>query len=376
MTPEAFIAKWAANTRSEAAASKEHFLDLCALLAVDTPNSDPTGEKYAFEKGVQKSTGKPGWADVWLRGHFGWEYKSRGEDLEKAHTQLLNYAGALENPPLLICSDMERIVVRTNWTNEITERTDYTLQDLANVAVRAKLKHCWTSPDSWKPSITRRVVTETAAARFANLARRLRDRGHEPHAVAHFMIRLVFCLFADDVGLLPPGLFEKMLAAAAKKPAEFAPFASLLFAAMQNPGGKIGFDPVNWFNGGLFNDDSALPLEAADISDLAAAAALDWSEIDPSIMGTLFERGLNPDKRSQFGAHYTGRDMIERLIDPVIRRPLLAEWAATRAEIETTLAKSAAANSKPAATKLRLRLRKLPLPLPHRPQGHRTRSLH
>ena len=94
VTPEAFIAKWDANTRNEQAASKEHFLDLCALLDVRTPNSDATGAIYAFEKGAAKAGSKTGWADVWRRGCFGWEYKSRGGDLDAAHVQLLGYASA------------------------------------------------------------------------------------------------------------------------------------------------------------------------------------------------------------------------------------------------------------------------------------------
>jgi hypothetical protein len=102
--------------------------------------------------------------------------------------------------------------------------------------------------------------------------------------------------------------------------------------------GLVGITEIPWFNGGLFNDDTALPLEADDIALLQRAAELDWAEIDPSIMGTLFERGLNPDKRSQLGAHYTSRDMIERLIDPVIRRPLQAEWQETLARMKDTLA--------------------------------------
>lgn len=142
MTPDEFIMKWAANTRNEQSASKEHFLDLCALLEVPTLNSDPTGATYAFEKGATKAAGGAGWADVWRRGCFGWEYKSRGGDLEKAHDQLLRYAGALENPPLLICSDMDRIIVRTNWTNEISDRQVFALDDLRNAAVRVRLRQC------------------------------------------------------------------------------------------------------------------------------------------------------------------------------------------------------------------------------------------
>jgi len=348
MTPELFVAKWSANTRNEAAASKEHFLDLCALLDVPTPNSDATGATYAFEKGATKASGGAGWADVWRRGCFGWEYKSRGGNLETAHDQLLRYAGALENPPLLICSDMERIIVRTNWTNEVSARHVFALEEILAPGVRARLRTCWTEPDAWKSGTTRQALTEKAAGTFAELARRLRERGHDPHRVAHFMIRLVFCLFADDVDLLPAGLFDSMLAQAAKRPVKFADFASELFRAMKDRDGRIGFQAVPWFNGGLFDDDAALPLQAADITDLAQAAALDWSEIDPAIMGTLFERGLNPDKRSQFGAHYTSREMIERIVEPVVRRPLLEAWGRMKPGIEVALQKAAGAKGRAA----------------------------
>lgn len=353
MTPEQFIAKWQANTRNEAAASKEHFLNLCDLLGAPSPNSDATGATYAFEKGVTKAAGGGGWADVWKRGCFGWEYKSRGADLNKAHDQLLRYAGALENPPLLVSSDMDRIVVRTNWTNVVSETSEFRLEDLRDAAVRQRLAAMWTEPDRWRPGTTRQALTEKAAGEFADLANRLRARGHDPQAVAHFVIRLVFCLFADDVALLPQGLFDRMLGAAKKNPARFEDYARRLFRAMAERGGEVDFTPVKWFNGGLFDDGAALPLEAADIEGLERAAGLDWSEIDPSILGTLFERGLDPDKRSQLGAHYTDRDKIMRIVEPVVVRPLAEEWEAAKGEVAALLAKAEAAKGASARTKAR-----------------------
>jgi len=351
MTPQDFIRKWKANTRAERAAVQEHFIDLCALLGEATPNTDPTGATYAFEKGATKATGGEGWADVWKRACFGWEYKGKHKDLEAAHRQLLLYAGALENPPLLITSDIERIVIRTNWTNAISDRHEVTLEDLLEPAKRAILKAAFSDPEKLRPTKTRQALTEQAAADFAELAGRLRARGHNPHDVAHFVIRLVFCLFADDVALLPQGLFERMLQAAQANPARFADFASRLFRAMKDPGGEIDFTPVPWFNGGLFDDDTALALDLADIKLLARVAALDWAEIDPSILGTLFERGLDPDKRSQLGAHYTDREKISRLVDATITRPLLAEWAGVKAGIAAALEREAAAQNTRAKNK-------------------------
>ena len=345
MTPAAFVAKWRVNTRNERAAAQEHFLDLCALLGEPTPNSDPTGAAYAFEKGASKASGGEGWADVWRRGRFAWEYKGKHKDLDAAHRQLLQYAGALENPPLLVTSDIERITIRTNWTNAVSERHEVRLDELTDPARLALLKSVFADPERLRPGKTRAALTAEAAAEFAELAGRLRDRGHDAQEVAHFVNRLVFCLFADDVDLLPPGLFERMLDAARKRPGQFEFYARRLFAAMAERGGEVDFTPVAWFNGGLFDTDAALPLEADDIILLQRAAALDWAEIDPSILGTLFERGLDPSKRSQLGAHYTSREMIERLIEPVIRRPLLKGWGLVLTDIKDALENRAPARA-------------------------------
>ena len=338
ITPAAFIAKWKANTRTERAACQEHFIDLCNLLDEPTPGTDATGANYAFEKGLTRHSGDNGWADVWRRGCFAWEYKKKRGDLDAAHRQLLIYAGPLGNPPLLIVSDIERIIIRTNWTNAVTETHVIPLEELTDPRRLRLLKWAFSDPDQLRPSRSRQALTETAASEFAILARRLRERGHDPQEVAHFVNRLVFCMFADDVGLLPDRLFDQMLARARQRPDRSAIYASQLFEAMAKSGGEIGYTSVPWFNGGLFEDAAALPLDREDLTLLIRVAELDWAEIDPSILGTLFERGLDPDKRSQLGAHYTDRAKIEMIIDPVIRRPLQAEWDTTRARIEATLA--------------------------------------
>jgi hypothetical protein len=326
MRPHEFLSKWRQNELKERSASQSHFNDLCALLGVLDPiTADPKGEWFTFEKGATKTSGGEGWADVWRKGCFAWEYKGPRKDLKAAFNQLLQYSVALENPPLLIVSDMDRILVHTNWTNTVQEVHEFSTEDLVDGAVRDRLKAAFTDPDQFKPAKTRQALTEETAAEFAGLAQRLRDRGHEAHVVAHFINRLVFSMFAEDVGLLPDHLFTKMLKASALRPERFEINARKLFAAMAT-GGDIDFTPIDWFNGGLFDDDHALPLTSADIAQLVQAAARDWSQIDPSILGTLFERGLDPDKRSQLGAHYTDREKIMMIVGPVIIQPLEAEW--------------------------------------------------
>ena len=159
-------------------------------------------------------------------------------------------------------------------------------------------------------------------------------------------------MFAEDVGLLPDNMFTRMLEHARRRPDEFTELSRELFGAMST-GGRIGFEAVGWFNGGLFDDDETLPLGREEIEVTLKAAALDWSEIDPSIFGTLFERGLDPDKRSQLGAHYTDREKIMLLVEPVVVRPLLAEWELTKAEIGAKVERAETAKSVAARTRLR-----------------------
>ena len=337
VTPNEFIAKWRAVQLKESSAAQEHFIDLCRLLGEPTPaEDDPTGERYCFERGARKDTGGRGWADVWKRHHFAWEYKGQHADLDAAFAQLRQYALALENPPLLIVCDLHRFRIRTNWTNSVSETHEFGLEDLRDAATRNKLKWALSDPERLRPGETRQALTERAAAAFADLAHGLRERDHDPQAVAHFVNRLVFCMFAEDVGLLPNNLFTRMLEQARLRPIDFPDLARDLFGAM-SAGGRVGFEAVAWFDGGLFDDDSALPLDRAEIETVRNAGALDWSEVDPSILGTLFERGLDPGKRAQLGAHYTDRDKIMLIVEPVVTRPWLAEWRTSKDLIRAEL---------------------------------------
>ena len=225
LTPAEFARKWIGNERTERAASQEHFIDLCRMLGVPTPNeADPTGEDYAFEKGASKSTGGEGFADVWRRGHFAWEYKGRHKDLRAAYQQLLQYREALDNPPLLVVCDLDRLEIHTNFSNTPAVVHSFDLQRLLTDPseplrwLRAVMQH----PEELKPGKTRDELTAEAATEFASLAERLHARGHEPHAVAHFLNKLLFCMFAEDAGLLPGDLIERLARAGRDDPEVFA----------------------------------------------------------------------------------------------------------------------------------------------------------
>lgn len=343
MTPHEFITKWQNSKLKERAAAQEHFLDLCRLLGEKTPAEvDAAGLDYGFEVGATKTGGGHGFADVFKRGHFGWEYKGTRANLDAALLQLQRYAVALDNPPLLIVSDIGTTIrIHTNWTNSVSKTYDIPIAELEDAEKRQWLKAAFADPDALRPTKTRQQLTEEVAGKFAELARSLRARYDEPEEVAHFINRLVFCMFAEDVKLLKEGMFSRMLERALEEPAEFEAFARDLFRAMST-GGRIGFEKVAWFNGGLFDNDRVFPLTPAEIRLVHEASKRYWGDIDPSILGTLFERGLDPDKRSQLGAHYTDRDKIMMIIEPVIIAPLAAEWAEAKAEIAALMDKAAA----------------------------------
>ncbi|MEC5412573.1 class I SAM-dependent DNA methyltransferase, partial [Aurantimonas sp. C2-4-R8] len=341
MTPHEFIKKWSGTKLKERSAAQEHFLDLCRLLDEPTPaDVDPSGLDFAFEVGATKTTGGRGFADVFKRGHFGWEYKGTHANLDTAFAQLQRYAVALDNPPLLIVSDIGTTIrIHTNWTNSVSKTYEVAIAALEDADKRQWLKDAFNDPERLRPKKTRQQLTEEVAGEFAELAKLLRSRGHKPEEVAHFINRLVFCMFAEDVKLLPGAMFTRMIERAIEEPSEFEGFARDLFVAMKS-GGRIGFEKVAWFNGGLFDDDLVFALTKDEIKIVHRAAVQYWGDIDPSILGTLFERGLDPDKRSQLGAHYTDRDKIMMIINPVIVEPLAAEWEAAKSEIEGLLIKA------------------------------------
>lgn len=356
-----FATRWQSSTLTERAAAQSHFNDLCALLNQKTPTeADPNGEWYTFEKSVTKIGGDAkGFADVWKKGYFAWEYKGKKKDLAAAYKQLSAYHDDLGNPPVLVVCDLNRFEVHLKVTNLPKRIFTFDLQDLAaNVPTDScalppleVLRATMENPKDLYPTRTAEQITEEIAAEFGKMARNLIGRGNEPHTVARFLIRLLFCLFAEDVGLLESGMFTRTVEQFRDKPEYFKQSLSSLFRVMAT-GGPFGATLVKHFNGGLFTDDSVLDLTTADLSTLLVLANKDWKSIEPSIFGTLFERSLDPTKRSQLGAHYTSRTDIEAVVEPVLLPPLRREWDTVRQQAEGIVSRKqrAAAEIKPAST--------------------------
>jgi len=346
MTPAQFIAKWSPVTLPERAASHEHFIDLCRMLGQPTPaEHDATGAEYTFEKGVavtdaasKGSKGERGFADAWWRGKFAWEYKRKGKykHLTEAYRQLCQYREALENPPLLIVCDIARTEIHTNFTGFRPEIHTIRLDELDRPERLNLLRRVFTDPESFRPTVTTETVTKEVAEQIGLLAQSLQQRDHDPHEAAHFLMKCMFCFFAEDVALLPGNLFTRLLEQWKDAPGELTGLLTELFAKMRT-GGAFGTERIAYFNGGLFDESPALPLTGPEVGELLLAAKQDWSAVEPAIFGTLFERSLDPSKRAQIGAHYTSREDILLVVEPVIMMPLRREWSAVKAEIDKQL---------------------------------------
>ncbi len=335
MTPAQFIAKWRANPLSERAGSQAFFLDLCAMLGVEPPN-DP--DSYCFERGATRTGAGHGWADVWKRGHFGWENKGPGGDLGGALKQLMTYALALDNPPLLVVSNRDVTQIHTHFTGTPSETHTIRLDDIGTPENQQKLRWLFTDPEKFRPGRTVQDITADAAGRFASIARSLTDRGHDPEKVAHFLIQCLFCMFAEDIGLLPKRLFERVLEKRGGDTVKLGAALGELFRAMQ-AGGDFLLEDIAWFNGGLFARIELIELAPGEIDALHAASKMDWSAIEPAILGTLFERGLDPKIRAPLGANYTDPGTIMKLVNPLVVEPLAREWAAARERIGALVGK-------------------------------------
>ena len=176
------------------------------------------------------------------------------------------------------------------------------------------------------------------AREFAGLASALQNRGHDPQRVAHFLNKLLFSMFAEDASLLPRGLLKRLVEGAAGNPETFSLGLSDLFTKMSDHGGLFGPERIQWFNGGLFDSGEVLPLTAKEIATVGRVSELDWTQVEPAIFGTLFERGLDPGKRSQLGAHYTDRQSIETLVEAVLLAPLRRDFTAVKERVTELLA--------------------------------------
>jgi len=360
----AFIARWQGVTASELSTSQSFLHDLCALLQVPVPHPTPE-QDYMFERPVTFRHGdgstSAGRIDLYRRGAFVLESKKLrkiaqpsgvDEALLRARSQAEEYARALPasegRPPFLLVVDVgSRIEIYAEFSRSGATYTPFpdprshriALTELARPEVRERLRRIWLEPLSLDPSREAARVTLDIARQLAGLARSLEGSGHAPEVVAQFLMRCLFTMFAEDVRLLPAESFRNLLLRHTEEPDTAMRMLGVLWQEMDRGGfSAVIAGSVLRFNGKLFKQAEALPLDKPQLKLLIEAARADWQHVEPAIFGTLLERALSPVERHQLGAHFTPRAYVERLVLPTVIEPLRAEWSDAQAAALTLAA--------------------------------------
>lgn len=352
----------------------------------DPARADPSLDSYVFEYGVKfkgaDGSQSAGRIDLYKKGCFVLEAKqSRLEGRPKAipgqeglftaepqaqqgrrsanrawdvlmmnaRYQAEEYAKALPAthgwPPfILVCDVGHCIEVYADFSGQgknyaqFPDRQGFRifLEDLRNDEVRERLRRIWTEPHALDPARHAAKVTREIAQRLAQVSKALeKAEGNDAEQVALFLMRCLFTMFAEDVGLLPKDCFNSLLARCVEEPKKFAPMVEQLWVAMDKGDFAYAIEQkVPRFNGHLFANAKAIPLGRQEIGELLAAAKADWRAVEPAIFGTLLEQALDKEERKRLGAHYTPRAYVERLVVATIMEPLRAEWANVQATAE------------------------------------------
>ncbi len=370
---ETFISRWQNSGAAERANYQMFLSELCTLLDVPRPDPtspDPEKNLHVFDRAITRvnpdGSSVTNYIDWYKAGHFVLETKQgvsaeepttqkighgkRGsvafdKALERAYHQGRDYITHLPTahgrPPFLIVCDVGHsldLYAEFTCTGGRYERFPdpkhhrILLTDLRRPEIRERLQLVFTDPHSLDPSKKAAEVTRDIATRLAKLAKSLESKGHNPQVIAGFLQRCLFTMFAEDIGLLPEDGFRNLIEKTRANPHGFPVLVSGLWKEMATGTqySALLFQEIAHFDGGLFENTSALPLDAAELTMLADAAATDWSGVEPSIFGTLLTRALDSRERHKLGAEYTPRSYVERLIRPTILDPLRDEWEATR----------------------------------------------
>ena len=332
MIPQEFAGRWHDAGFGERQGAQSFFNDLCGLVGHPTPAAYGDPEAFTFEKWVPG-----GFADAYFEEHFGWEFKGQDAQLDGAFDQLLRYQVHLKTPPLLIVSSFETIRIQTNFPGMETARYDVGIAELQQPDRLGFVRDAFFAPQRYRERLRSvDAVTRETASLFQSIVVDMEARNEDPERLARYLNQLVFCLYSEDAGLLPEGLFTRIVAQHYRDPATFNRAIRSLFAQMAT-GGFSGSDEIAHFNGDLFINANTVELSTVALQRLGEACEKNWRDIEPSIFGTLFERALDASKRAQTGAHYTGADDIEMVVEPVVMTPLRSEWGTVRREIEGLL---------------------------------------
>jgi hypothetical protein len=361
---ETFITRWAGSSGNERANYQLFFTEMCDALGVDRPfdKGRIPNDPYCFDKDVKifHPSGKvtPGFIDFHKAEHFLIEAKQGGttgkkgtakrgtnsylREMEKAFVQAVAYTRTFTSKPpfLLTCDIGDHFELWMGFSGDYGgygARQEIGLAELRKADVFDRFVDIFSNPQQRNPEKIAARVTREVAADLAELAKRM-EANVDPQQVAQFLMRCIFTMFAEDVGLLKEHLFTQALETRwILNPKMFKPEVEALWEAM-NEGTSFGFHgQLLRFNGGLFAESQAFALTKTQLEVLLQAAKRDWCNVEPAIFGTLLERALDTRERSKLGAHYTPRSYVERLVKPVVMEPLGDRWIAVQAEVKQLL---------------------------------------
>jgi hypothetical protein len=361
---EQFITRWQNSSGNERANYQMFFSELCDALGVKRPDvkGSVPGDPYCFDKDITiyHPSGKKtsGYIDFYKADHFLIEAKQGSEKsgkgtakrgtntylkaMEAAFVQAIAYTRNLPSKPpfLLTCDIGDHFELWMGFSGDYGgygARQDIGLTALRKPEIFDLFVDIFTDPQKRNPEKIAAKVTREVAADLAELSKRLEGL-HEPEEVAHFLMRCIFTMFAEDVGLLKEHLFTDALETRwLPNPKSFKPEVEALWQAM-NDGTSFGFyGKLLKFNGGLFAEARAFELTKDQLRVLLTAAKREWKDVEPAIFGTLLERALDSKERSKLGAHYTPRSYVERLVRPVVMEPLREQWDLVQGEVKQIL---------------------------------------
>ena len=328
MTPEQFVFKWRDTLFRERQGSQPFFEDLCAVIGHASPTEHGDPETFAFDMPVAGGR----FADAYYAGHFVWEFKSVDRQLDEGMRQAIGYAADLRNPPLLVVSSFNTIRIRTNFRDKELVVYEFPIRELGAQENLDLLNLVFFDPDKLEPERTVHEVTRDTARLFYKIVADMEQRGVDPERLARYLNQIIFCLYAEDTGLLRNELFTQAVSNLSGHPGHFDGAVRELFERM-SAGGRYAHFLIDTFNGDLFDGADTLELSMDALGHLLEATGQSWASIEPSIFGTLFERALDASKRSQLGAHYTSTEDIELVVEPVVMAPLRREWFAVLLEV-------------------------------------------
>ncbi|WP_145111810.1 class I SAM-dependent DNA methyltransferase [Cereibacter sediminicola] len=291
----------------------------------------PVRRVASFEQPVKCLGAKRGFIDLFWKGVLLVEQKSAGRDLKKAKTQALDYFPGLsdkELPRFLLLSDFQTFELTDLDTGE---EVSFALADLPKHVERFG----FITGRERKVFKDQDPVNIEAAELVGHLHDALEASGYVGHDLERFLVRIVFCLFADDTGIFEPrGIFEDLIELrTAIDGSDLGGWLTMLFQTLDT---KTAARPITldedlaqfpYVNGTLFRDNLRLPAFNSSMREkLIEAARFDWSQISPAIFGSLFQSVMNRDERRNLGAHYTSEANIMKAFRPLFLDGLRAEF--------------------------------------------------